>query len=437
MKRASFLVTTIALLLVLTGCPKVVNYAPKLILTEFSKCLGGSSDDYAASMQQTSDSGYIVAGYTRSTDGDVTGNHGDYDFWIVKLTEDGTITWQKCLGSSAVDCAYSVQQTSDNGYIVAGSTRSTDGDVTGNHGNYDFWIVKLTEDGIIDWQKCLGGSAVDCAYSVQQTSDNGYIVAGSTHSTDGDVTGNHGDGDCWMVKLTEDGTIAWQKSLGGTGYDYAASVRQTSDGGYIVAGYTESTDGDVTGNHGSNDYWIVKLDNTGNITWQKSLGGSAEDFARSVEQTSDGGYIVAGSTHSTDGDVTENHGSNDCWIVKLDNTGNIDWQKCLGGTGYDWASSMQQTSDGGYVVAGYTVSTDGDVTENHGNSDYWIVKLDNARNIDWQKSLGGTSYDYADSVWLASNGGYVVAGRTQSTDGDVTGNHGNTDYWIVKLKEDF
>jgi len=183
--------------------------------------------------------------------------------------------------------------------------------------------------------------------------------------------------------------IEWQKSLGGIIDDVAYCVQQTSDGGYIVGGYAVSNNGDVSLNHGNNDYWIVKLDASANITWQKCLGGSNVDKGYSVEQTSDGGYIVAGESLSIDGNVTGNHGSYDCWIVKLDANGNIMWQKSLGGTLHDSGNSIQQTKDGGFILAGFSYSNDGDVTGNHGNRDFWIVKLDSAGNITWQKSLGG------------------------------------------------
>ncbi len=170
-------------------------------------------------------------------------------------------------------------------------------------------------------------------------------------------------------------TIEWQKSLGGTGAEYAWSIQQTTDGGYIVAGFSFSNDGDVTGNHGWADYWVVKLTSTGAITWQKCLGGTGGEQASSIQQTADGGYIVAGGSESVDEDVTGNHGSGDYWVVKLTSAGIIDWQKCLGGTASDAASSIQQTIDGGYIVAGQSYSNDGDVTGNHGNEDFWVVKL--------------------------------------------------------------
>ncbi len=341
----------------------------------WQRCLGGSGDDYAHSIQQTTDGGYIVAGWTLSDDGDVSGYHGGYDFWVVKLNSSGDIVWQKCLGGSGEDEAHSIQQTTDGGYIVAGVTASNDGDVSGNRGDYDFWVVKLNSSGDIVWQKCLGGSNDDAAYSIQQITDGGYVVAGYTESNDGDVSGNHGYSDSWVVKLSSSGNIVWQKCLGGSRCDNAYSIQQTTDGGYIVAGCTESNDGDVSGNHGGYDFWVVKLNSSGNIVWQKCLGGSSYDEVCSIQQTADGGYIVAGGTLSNDGDVSGNHGSADFWVVKLNSSGDIVWQKCLGGSNDDAAYSIQQITDGGYVVAGYTESNDGDVSGNHGSADFWVVKL--------------------------------------------------------------
>jgi hypothetical protein len=350
------------------------------------------------------------------------------------------IEWQKSLGGMSYDEAFSIQQTTDGGYIVAGASWSNDGDITGNHGDVDYWVVKLNTAGNIQWQKSLGGINNDMAFCFQQTVDGGYVIAGWSFSTDGDVTGNHGNGDCWVVKLDTTGNIQWQKCLGGTDGDGAYSIQQTSDGGYVVAGWSCSTDGDITDHHGTNlcnDYWVVKLDTTGNIQWQKCLGGTDGDGAYSIQQTSDGGYIVAGWSMSNDGDVTGNHGNGDYWVVKLDTLGNIQWQKCLGGIDSDGAYSIQQTSDSGYVVAGWSSSNDGDVISNHGIfQDYWIVKLDVAGTIKWQKCLGGTAGDEANSIQQTSDGGYVVAGWSSSTDGDIINHHGTNSYndcWIVKL----
>jgi hypothetical protein len=415
------------------------SYAQPAI--QWQKCFGGTGADQGYAIQQSADGGYIVAGSTNSNNGDVTGNHdttgNSTDYWLVKLDSSGNLQWQKCFGGTDNDKATSLRQTTDGGYVVAGYTLSNDGDVTGYHGFFDYWIVKLDNSGNILWQKCLGGTVTDFAYSIQQTTDGGYIVAGNTQSNDGDVTGNHDTTgfkpDYWIVKLNGSGNLQWQKCLGGTNNEYGNSVQQTVDGGYVVAGYTNSTDGDVTGNHGYSDNWLVKLDGSGNLQWQKCLGGTASDFAYSIQQTTDGGYVVAGYTYSNDGDVTSNHGNWDYWVIKSDSNGNLQWQKCLGGTNDDLAHSVQETADGGFIITGYTQSNDGDVTGAHGTYDCWLVKLNSSGNLQWQKSLGGTAWDEAHTVKQVADGGYIVAGYTQSNDGDVTGNHGFYDYWIVKL----
>jgi len=409
---------------------------------QWQKSLGGSKGDISNSMALTNDGGYILAGQTASSNGDVTGNHGGADYWIVKVNNTGNIEWQKSLGGIAYEEAYSVKQTSDNGYIIAGGSKSNDGDVTGHHGTdsskADYWIVKLNSAGVIEWEKSLGGTGNEIAKSVQQTSDGGYIVAGSSNSTDGDVTGNHGGKDYWIVKLSGTGTILWQKSLGGTADDDAFAIEQTPDNGYIVAGGSSSVDGDVTGNHGARDYWIVKLDSNGNIGFQKSYGGSNDEAALSIKVTTDGGYSVAGRSASSDGDVSGNNGQEDYWLLKLNNIGTIKWSKSFGGSDNEEANSIQQTSDGGYIVAGFTASDDFTVDSNHNKltPDAWLLKLNSAGVIQWRKCYGGTETEDATQVFETADKGYVFAGVSNSNDGDVSGNHGNFDSWLVKLNPD-
>ena len=250
------------------------------------------------------------------------------------------IDWSRIYGGSNADFAYSIQQTSDGGYIVAGTTNSF------GAGDNDFWILKLDSSGNVTWQKTYSGAYDDYAYSIQQTGDGGYIVAGDTYSF------GAGDPDIWIVKLDSSGTITWQKTYGGTSWDEAHSVQQTADGGYIVAGSY------------SGDMWILKLDSSGTITWQKTYGGTNWDEAHSVQQTNDGGFIVAG-----EGNALNNVSVNDYWIIKLTSSGTITWQKTYGGSDNDYSYSIQQTSDGGYVVAGYTWSFGA------GDADFWVLKL--------------------------------------------------------------
>ena len=346
---------------------------------QWQKALGGSAAENLLSIQPTPDGGYIASGLTYSNDGDVSGYHGgdEADAWVVKLSSSGTIQWQKVLGGgTGCDFANYILPTPDGGYVFVGHTDSNDGDVTSNAGERDVWIVKLSGSGAIQWLKTIGGAKNDYAFSFQSTSDGGYIVAGYTYSNNGDVSGNHGDADAWIVKLSSSGAIQWQKALGGSNEDIARSILPTTDGGYIVTGSAKSNDGDVSGNHGDADAWIVKLSSSGAIQWQKSLGGSNEEIARSIQPTTDGGYIVTGSAKSNNGDVTGNHGGQDAWVIKLSNNGAIQWQKSFGGSDNDFANSIQHTTDGGYIVAGQAISNNGDVSGNHGATDAWVIKLE-------------------------------------------------------------
>lgn len=400
---------------------------------QWQKTLGGSSLDFGKCGRATSDGGYIVTGWSNSYDGDVSGNNGNDDAWVVKLDDEGNLIWQNALGGSLIDGSYSIQETSDGGFVAAGNTGSNDGDVSGFHGLQDFWVLKLDDQGNLVWQHALGGSDYDLAFSVEETSDGGFIVAGESKSIDGDVSGNHGGKDVWVLKLDAQGNLIWQNALGGSDHDVAYSIQETSDGAFIGTGYSRSNDGDVSGNHGGNDVWIFKLDAQGNLIWQNSLGGSEHDVAHSVQETRNGGFIAVGVSESNDGDVSGNHGEQDFWVLKLDRQGNLIWQNSLGGSDDERAYSVQETSNGGFVVAGHTYSNDGDVSGYHGLTDAWVIELDPAGNLSWQRTLGGSSVDQANSIQETSAGVFIVTGRSSSNDGDVSGGHGSVDFWVVKL----
>ncbi|XOV67657.1 MAG: T9SS C-terminal target domain-containing protein [Fluviicola sp.] len=407
---------------------------------EWENSFGGSQLEEVGSIQQTSDGGYILAGETSSSDYDVSSNNGLHDFWLIKIDGNGLLSWEKSFGGSQMEKAHCVKQTFDGGYIIAGESSSLDGDVTHNNGDRDFWIVKVTALGNIEWQKSYGGSGWDSAKSIQPTQDGGFIVAGESESSDGDVSGSHGDMDFWILKLDGSGNLTWQKSFGGSNWDSAESIQETNDGGFIVAGASESGNGDVTFNQGEKDFWIVKLDANGLIEWEQSYGGSEWDSAHSIQQTTDGGYVIAGESKSSNGHVgilgsnLEKHGGDrDVWAIKVDSMGNLEWESLLGGTDWDAGRSVQQTADNGYVVLGYSNSYDDDVTENKGNWDYWVVKLNSVGSLEWEKSLGGSYHDIGTSIQITNDGGYIVAGNAWSNDIDVSLNQGANDIWVVKL----
>jgi len=432
---------------------------------QWNKLLGGDHNENAVSIRQTNDGGYILLSSSNSSQsGDVSGAlHANpfigSDYWIVKMDAVGNNQWDKLMGGSTEQSPASISQTADGGYIVSGSSSSSQsGDVSGvNHniqgGNPfadDYWIVKLDPSGNKQWDKLLGGHGSDVNRSIQQTSDGGYIVAGFSGGSpgqngDGDITGVYkGVINLWIVKLDATGNKIWDKLMGGNGMDINPYIRQTTDGGYIVAANsTSSQSGDVSGvNHGSNDCWVFKLDASGQKVWDKLLGGAGSDGVSSIQQTSDGGYIFAGTSESSQsGDVSGiNHGASDCWVVKLDVAGNKIWDQLLGGPGSESVSYLQQARDGGYILAGTSNSIlAGDVNNvNHGNNDCWILKLDRAGNKIWNRLIGGTDNDNANCIQQTTDGGYVFVGFSNSSQsGDVTGiNHGQSDAWVVKLAPD-
>ncbi|MBC7778410.1 MAG: T9SS type A sorting domain-containing protein [Phycisphaerae bacterium] len=400
---------------------------------EWQKSFGGSKDDGGSFINQTSDGGYIMTGNTLSNDGDVSGSHGLSDGWVIKTDSNGQVQWKKVLGGSSYEAGYCIQQTTDGGYILVGSTLSNNGDVSGNHGGWDCWVVKLNNFGDIQWQRVLGGSLEDRASSIRQTIDGGYIMAGYTASIDGDVTYNHGNMDYWVVKLNNGGDIEWQKTYGGTGEDEGYAIQLTSEGGYVVMGSADSKDGDVPENHGNNDYWVVKLNNLGEMEWQKALGGSGTDDGRLVIQTSDGGYLVGGTDGSSDGQVVGGYLYTDFWIVKLDANGAFQWQKSMGGNDDDILTSILETAQGKYLLCGLSYSRDGDVVDNDNYPSIWLVEINELGEIQWQKTLGGTGIEYPGNIEPTNNGGYILIATTDSNDGDVSGNHGKYDLWVVKL----
>ncbi|MBA7479845.1 hypothetical protein ES707_15286 [subsurface metagenome] len=356
--------------------------------TEWEQIIGGSRQDIAYSVRQTTDGGYIMAGQTRSYSvGD------EWHVYLIKTDASGNMEWEQALTENVHSSAGSIEQTTDSGYIIGAEIWSE------NTSSLDFYLVKTDASGNIEWEKSFGGSDREDGEAVQQTTDGGYIIVGSTYS--------YGAGriDCYLVKTDASGNMEWEKTFGGSGWEEAFDVRQTTDGGYILAGYT----GDVYC-----DVYLVKTDASGNMEWEKTIDGGEDDLAYAVEQTTDGGYIIAGETSSYGADY------GDVYLVKTDASGNKEWDKTFGGSDYDMAGSLQQTTDGGYIIAGFTVS--------YGvNGDGYLVKTDASGNMEWEKTIGGSETDYAYSVRQTTDGGYIMAGQTSSYGAS------STDVYLVKL----
>ena len=405
---------------------------------DWQHCLGGTSYDAATKIISTDDGGYILVGTTNSNNGNVIGNHGASDVWVIRLDAAGTFQWQKCLGGNKVDAAVSALLLPGGNIIVLATTNSNNGNVTNNHGGNtntsDVWLVALSPSGSLLWQKTFGGSSFDAAHALLKTSDNNLLIGASTESNNGDVTGNHGGEDFWMIKVDTLGNMIWQKALGGSGADVCNAVAETNDG-YVASGSSTSSNCDVSRNLGGNDFWIVKTDFTGNIIWEKSYGGSLNESAFSTITNGYGNIVIGGYTSSNDSDVLENHGSSEFWLLELDASGMKVMQSTFGGSNSDIAFSIVNADADGYLLAGTTTSNDFDLqfAQTHGGEDCWLMKTDLAGNMIWSRAYGGSSSDRAFSVIQTTDGGYIIAGYTQSNNGQVSGNHGANDLWVAKL----
>ncbi|MBL0071934.1 MAG: hypothetical protein IPP34_09005 [Bacteroidetes bacterium] len=357
-------------------------------------------------------------------------------FLLPVFSNAQVIEWQNTIGGSGFDVFTSITKTNDNGVICGGTSSSNiSGDKTENsNGGDDYWIVKTNSIGDIQWQKTIGGSITDRLISIEQIPDGGYILGGSSNSNaSGNKTENsNGVDDYWIVKTDSLGNILWQNSIGGSGYDILFSLTQTTDGGFILGGTSDSNiSGDKTENsNGGKDFWIVKADSLGNIQWQNTIGGSGSDELRTIAETSDGGYILAGNSDSNiSGDKTENsNGFTDFWIVKTDSLGVVQWQNTIGGSNPEIPYYISQTADGGYIVGGISNSNiSGDKTENClGGEDYWIVKTDSLGNILWQNTNGGSDNDYLLSISTTADGGYILGGTSIPTFQEIKQNY---KYW--------
>jgi hypothetical protein len=347
------------------------------------------------------------------------------------ISAQPSISWQKSIGGSAHEYTCKTIPTADGGMAFVGFSESTDGDVTGNHGGVDLWVGKLNSGGTLEWSFLYGGTQNDQGYDIIQTADNGYMVTGWTESSDGDVSGHHGtsSSDVWVLKLTSAGILSWAKCYGGDSDDDGAAIAKTQDGNFVIAGSTYSTNGDISGLHGgsSSDIWVIKIDASGTLLSQLCIGGTDYEEGMNLAITADNGCIICGRSSSSDGDAIGAHGGSDMLIAKLNSSFVVEWSKCYGGTETEEANAIVQLTDGSFVTLGYTsTQNNGDVTGHHGSQgsdDFWLLKLTSTGAITWAKCYGGSGDDQANGLTKSNDGGFVICGLTNSMDGDVTGFH--------------
>jgi len=400
---------------------------------------GGWEYEEAHSLLITPDSNLLFAGSGFPIEGDFS-TCGEYGGFIVVKTDTlGSMLWSKCYGGSNGAVVKSMINTSDGGIILVGGTYSNDGDVTGAHGNNDCWVVKLDVNGDLEWEQAYGGSDFDSGEDILELSTGGYIIVARSGSTDGDVFGHHGldyNHDAWVFNISSTGGLIWSKCYGGDNEDRAYGIVQDNEGNLVISGNTASTDGDVEEVNGANDFWIFKITIEGNLIWSNTFGGSDSDSGNTIA-TLNNAYYVIGETYSDDLDVSGFHGGvRDSWLIKLDFDGNLLMQKCFGGSMADELMKVNVYGENELMFAGMSGSSDGDLTHHHGGggyADYWVVSTDTLGNIIWQKSMGGSIRDDAMDIVRLSSSSYVTTGLSGSSDFDVSENAGSMDIWTVKL----
>jgi PKD repeat protein len=404
---------------------------------EWQTCYGGTSNEYGPRITRAG-SNFLFLSSTNSNNGEVQGNHGNYDGWATLLDSSGQLLWSRCFGGSKADYAADVVRALDGGFLLLIYANSTDGQVTGSHGGSEMWVVKTDVNGDLQWQRPAGGSSSEIPYAIRQLPDSNVVVCGYTLSNDGDVSGNHGSGDAWLAKLTAQGELLWQRCYGGPQADAATTVQLLADGNLLVAGYTHSNSGDVSGNHGGRDAWVFKTDTSGNLLWQHCYGGTQDESFSAFRESPD--FVeLAGVTTSNDGDVSGNNGEQDFWLVKVKGDGELVEQKCFGGTETETFTALVSKPGGSLALCGESDSNDGDVIGNHspGINDGWIMRADSSYQLIWSRCYGGSSVDFGFNMVAADEDHLLIAGATISGDGDINCDSGGLiELWAFQTADE-
>lgn len=423
-------------LLVVSGCSHSFEFKKPEFkqYVKFVRTYGGSKNEVATSVTKTSDLGYAVLGYTQSNNGDIKGKKDNsYDLWVLKFSSDDNLEWQKTYGSSSDDKGNKIIQTTDGGYVITGYTKGNDKDVSKNAGGKDLWLAKLNGKGTIVWQKSFGYSGNDKGLSIIQTTDGGLLLVGELDvSAKTQENAEHKGIVYWVIKLDKKGEKQWSKNFGGNLTDSANSVAQLPDDGFIIFGSSNSTNTKIANNKGSYDFKGVRVSKSGETIWEKNYGGTAADKAQSITQTKDGNYLIAGSTKSNDKDIVSNKGKSDAWIIKIDPYGKMLWQNTIGYANNDFANTVVTSTENGFILAGTSYSKSKNI-ENKGENDAWIFKVDESGKLKWQFTLGGSKKETFNDVTELHNGNIIAVGETTSTDKDIKNNKGLSDVLIVKI----
>tara|TARA_B100000809_G_scaffold133990_1_gene131681 strand:+ start:3376 stop:4695 length:1320 start_codon:yes stop_codon:yes gene_type:complete len=433
----------ILLLVFLYNCSKKdVFEIPEITTNVYSiETIGGSKNDAFNAVTKTIDDGYIAAGYAQSNDGDIISKANiSYDFLVSKFSSENILEWQKHFGGSENDKALDIIQTLGGDFIVLGSSESSDLDVSENAGSKDFWLVKLSNNGMLLWEKSFGFLGEDYGTTLLETKDGGFLITGvldvSASNGQGNAKStiiNHAGGDYWVLKTNNLGALEWSRYFGGSFTEIPLGIVETDNHNYIIVGSSDSNDFNISNNNGSYDFWMTKIAPDGSLLLEKTFGGSEIDEASAIIATNDGNFIIVGDTRSADKDVSKNNGAADIWILKVSKEGNLIWEKTIGGSSFEVAKAIYKTQDNGFLIAGSSRSLDNGF-QNKGQNDALILKIDENGNLLWQKTVGGSEIDFLYDVIELNNKSIIAVGESSSSDQDISENKGFTDALIIQIK---
>lgn len=391
--------------------------------------LGNEFHNFSYSILPLNDGGYIVLGDTET-------DTSSMDYMIIKVMPNGEIEWNKNFGGEGVERPSQIISDYEDGFYVIGSSSSSEGDFSNNYGSFDVWFAHFNFAGKLLWQKNYGGSGTDIGLDIIQKENGNFLIGGTTTSIDNDVEQNHGLTDLWLFEINSEGNILWEKTYGGSDAEYFGGLYNDENNIIFIVGGTKSVDGDVSFNHGEKDVWFIKTDTEGNLLREKTFGGSDSDDGKIIRKSHNSNLILTALTRSEDGDITKLYGMNDFWILEVDKSAELIWQRSYGGSKNDAPKDMLVTEDG-YLIGGTTYSFDGNITENKGRSDVWMLKIYPDGVMNWQKTFGGSGVESCTKIVYSLNSNYLTTNNTDSFDFDVENSIGYTDVWMLDYCESF
>jgi len=421
--------TTFILILQISCKEEIISFDGQnssSVTINWQNSFGGKDFDDISSIIKTSDGGYMAVGSSLSS---------DWDYWVLKFDADFNLLWERKFGGTNADFGKCIVETESNNYVIAGYSNSTDGNITLNKGGYDIWIIKISSEGVLVWQKNYGGTGSETITeeSILTTNLGGYVFSATTTSDDYDVIGQKGGADIWLVNINDTSEIVWAKTYGGADDDFSNRIKYTPDGSYMLSNIVQSVGGDILYNYDKKDIWLARINSSGDIMWQKTIGGTGTESQCDITMTSDGGIIVMTQTSSKDGEVQKNYGNKDIWFSKIDATGNIVWNTIFGGSLDENSGEIIQLSDGGYLASISSNSIDYFLGFNYGKKDICLIKLSETGTIEWTKIFGGTDDEYSNSLLELSSNSILVTANSKSEDFDITKHIGGFDFWLFTV----